>query len=1052
MPSVSLDDTDAWVFDLDGVITDTAELHRRAWTQLFDELFRSLPAGAGTTPPAPFSAEDYHRLVDGEDRMDGVRNVLRDRGIALAEGRPADPPGLGTVAGLAEKKDRAYLDLLAREGSRPFASSIDLIRRLKAAGVGVGVVSASRHCAQVLEAAHMNDLVDVRVDGHTADAMSLPGKPDPALFVEAALRLGTEPSRAVVVEDAVAGVKAGSAGRFGLVIGVDRTGHRAELSAGGAHIVVGDLGEIVLEGRGPSDNPWWLVYEDPTASNEGVVETLCTLGNGYLATRGAAPWARDDGFSYPGTYLAGVYNRLASQVMGQTVEVESLVNAPNWLRTVVRAVDEGSWATTDDGATVSAHRMQLDLRSGLLVRRCVVTDPLGRATSVTERRLVSMADPHLVAIQLTCAPVNWTGTLGISCSLDGAVADDETVEDRLLANHHLELVDQGSEDPSGAWLKMRTLESHIVIAMASRCLLSGQTGGARFSYLDAPGAPETRISVPLKAGARVTLEKIVAVFTSKDRAISEPGVAARSSVSAQQCPSFDDLVARQRLAWAPLWRLCAMTMEGERGSSEVLNLHLFHLLQVASPHLVETDAGLGARGLHGEGYRGHVFWDATLVFPVVNLRFPEVSRALIGYRVRRLPAARRAAAAAGRRGAMFPWQSGSDGRDETPNMLFNPLSGRWMADHSHLQRHVGLAIAYDAWQHWQVTGDLEFLRGSCAELVLEIARFFAGLATWDATIGRYRITGVMGPDEFHDGYPWSSEPGVDDNAYTNVMTAWVLARAGEIAGLLEGRPAFVLEKLGLHSTEVSLWDRISRELHVPFHEGVMSQFDGYDRLERIDLEAYLARYGNIGRLDLILESEGDTVRRYQVSKQADVLMLLYLMSAEELRAVLGRMGYPFDPALIRRTIDYYSERVTHGSSLSRVVHAWVMARRDRQASWRYLQDAFGADIADTQGGTTREGIHLGAMAGTADILQRCYPGLEVRQNALWLNPVLPVELEGLRFNLRFRGNDVSIDVDRRRVRVEVAPGLGPRSTLMLGREAFVLGPGETVEAAMNGAD
>jgi len=887
--------------------------------------------------------------------------------------------------------------------------------------------------------------------------MALPGKPDPALFLEAALRLGAEPSRAVVVEDAVAGVKAGRAGRFGLVIGVDRTGHTSQLSESGAHIVVDDLGEITLEGRGPTESPWWLVYEDPTAPQAGVVETLCTLGNGYLATRGATPWASDDGTSYPGTYIAGIYNRLASQIMGEAVEVENLVNAPNWLKVVVRAGNDGSQGEdsssgNERGVVVSDHRIELDLRCGLLVRRCVMTDGYGRSTSVVERRLVSMADPHLVAIQLSCTPENWAGMLTLRSALDGAVADDETVEERLLANRHLELDSQGTEDPASVWLKMRTVESQIVIAMAARCRLSGSTAGARFSYVGAPAKPETEVSVPVAAGTRVTLEKVVAVFTSKDRAISEPGLAARTSVAAVVTPSFSDLVARQRLAWKSVWRLAAITLKEESSLSDVLNLHLFHLLQVASPHLVEADAGLGARGLHGEGYRGHVFWDTTFVYPVVNLRFPELSRALIMYRKRRLPAARRAAAEAGFRGAMFPWQSGSDGRDETPDVLFNPLSGRWIPDRSHLQRHVGLAIAYDAWQHWQVTADLEFLRGPCAELILEVARFFASVATWDEGIGRYRIRGVVGPDEFHDGYPWATEPGIDDNAYTNVMAAWVLARAGEVAGLLEHEAAGVIDQFRLDRGEISLWDRISRQLHIPFHEGVLSQFDGYERLEPLDLQPYRTRYGNIGRLDLILESEGDAVRRYQVSKQGDVLMLLYLMSAEELRAVLGRMGYPFGPELIRGTIDYYAQRVTHGSSLSRVVHSWVMARRDRQASWRYLHDAFAGDISDTQGGTTREGIHLGAMAGTADILQRCYAGLEVRNDALWLNPVLPVELDGLKFDIRFRGNDVSVDVDRRRVRVEFAKGLGPRSTLMLGGEPFVLGPGQAREMAIEVAD
>jgi len=1039
---ISLDDIDGWIFDLDGVLTDTASLHRQAWAELFGDLFASLATESPSGSPPAFTDSDYYRLVDGEDRMDGVRNVLADRRISRPEGTPDDPAGLQSAWAMAKQKDARYMALLAEIGPRPFESSLELVRRLHTAGVGVAVVSASRHCAEVLEAAGLTSFVDVRVDGHTAQIMALAGKPDPALFLEAARRLAVEPSRAVVVEDAIAGVQAGRRGGFGAVVGVDRTGQGDELRQGGADIVVTDLGDLSLVGPGPRESPWWLTYADPARSQEGVIETMCTLGNGYMGTRGATPWAHDDGVSYPGTYLAGVYNRLHSVVQGRAVEIESLVNAPNWLPVTFRA-DEGSWLGAAD-VTVSSHRIRLDMRCGLLVRHCLVTDTAGRRTAVVERRLVSMADPHLAAMELSCVPLNWSGRLEVLSALDGAVVDDETVEDRLLSNRHLELVDQGEDDSGGVWLRVRTVQSQVTVGVAARCHTAGADGELHWSGGTTRGSPETHAFVDVSAGARITIEKVVAVFTSKDRAISEPGLAARQAVA--DAPCFDHLLSAQRSAWKPLWRAATVTMIDDDGSAAVLNLHLFHLLQVTSPHVTEIDAGFGARGLHGEGYRGHVFWDSLFAFPVLNLRFPAVSRALLSYRSRRLPAARWAAARAGRQGAMFPWQSGSDGRDETPTALFNPRTGRWMTDRSRYERHVGLAVAFEAWQYWQVTGDLDFLAGAGADLILEITRFFADLASRDNSSDKFHITGVVGPDEFHDGYPWASEAGVADNAYTNVMTAWLLWRAGELAELLEAEHRTeALERLGVEGPEIARWDSISRDLHVPFHDGIISQFAGYESLEPFDLEAYRHRYGNIGRLDLILDAEGDEVRRYQVSKQADVLMLLYLFSAEELRAVLARLGHPLEPDTIRATVGYYSARVTHGSTLSRIVHSWVLARADRQASWRYFQEALRSDVTDSQGGTTREGVHLGAMAGTADILQRCYAGLEVRDEALWLHPVLPRQLSGLRFRVLFRGNDITIDVDRRRLRVEAAEGRGGPSTLMVSGEPVVLRPGRVAE-------
>lgn len=232
---------------------------------------------------------------------------------------------------------------------------------------------------------------------------------------------------------------------------------------------------------------------------------------------------------------------------------------------------------------------------------------------------------------------------------------------------------------------------------------------------------------------------------------------------------------------------------------------------------------------------------------------------------------------------------------------------------------------------------------------------------------------------------------------------------------------------------------------VPLHDGVISQFAGYERLQPIDLDAYRARYGNIGRLDLILEAEDDAVRRYQVAKQADTLMLFYLFSPTELREIFAHLGHDLSDDCVRRTIEYYSARVTHGSTLSRVVHAWVAARGDRRASWRYFAAALATDMADAQGGTTNEGIHLGAMAGTIDLLQRCYTGLETHRGALVFDPVLPEEVERLRLTLAYRGQAI----DHHEIAVESAPCEVAPVDLILAGEHMTLRPGEHVRRRLS---
>jgi alpha,alpha-trehalase len=576
-------------------------------------------------------------------------------------------------------------------------------------------------------------------------------------------------------------------------------------------------------------------------------------------------------------------------------------------------------------------------------------------------------------------------------------------------------------------LVVQTRQSRTFIAEAARTV--AEVGGRP---LPATGRVERdsarvaqRFEFELSEHQPLTLEKTVAVFTSRDGAVSEPGLAAAAAI--EQLPPFDERLERHALAWDHLWSRFDLPLENQPEPQLILRLHIFHLLQTVSPNSIDLDVGVPARGLTGEAYRGHVFWDELFIFPLFNLRLPILTRSLLGYRYRRLEAARALARREGHRGAMFPWQSGSDGREESQSLHLNPKSGRWLPDNSRLQRHVSLAVAYNAWSYYQVTGDTDFLRFRGAPMILEVARLMASLATYDRAVDRYDIRGVMGPDEYHDGYPDRESPGLDNNAYTNVMTVWALDRALEILDVLPDHHAQELrDQVELTPKEVGRWDDMRHKLRVCFHDGVISQFEGYERLEELDWEAYRDRYGDIHRLDRILEAEGDTPNRYKLSKQADVLMIFYLLTAREVTEIFERLGYTFDPATdFRRNAYYYLARTSDGSTLSSVVHAWVMARLDRRRSWELFRHALRSDIHDVQGGTTHEGVHLGAMAGTVDLVQRCYAGLETHQDVLWLDPALPDELPSLHFRVHYRGHRVDIRIGEERVRVGVLPALAP---------------------------
>ena len=769
-------------------------------------------------------------------------------------------------------------------------------------------------------------------------------------------------------------------------------------------------------------DPWTVTYEGFIPKEESLREALCTLGNGYFATRGAGAQTEADDIHYPGTYLAGGYNRLKTEIAGRVIENEDLVNLPNWLVLRFR-IDEGDWFKIED-VEILNYRQALDLKSGLLTREIRFSDQAGQVTRVKERRFVHMAETHLAGLETTFTAEDWSGRVEIQSALDGRVINAGVDRYKKLNNRHLEPMGTEEIDRDAIFLKAQTRQSELRIAEAARTWIFKDGEPLQFErrLIQERDYIAHCFTVDVSEGREVRVEKIVALYTSRDHACAECGLEAVKAVV--QAENFNGLLQSHALSWSHLWRRSEMDFKIKPEYEDdhtlmVLHLNIFHLLQSTSMHTMDLDVGVPSRGWHGEAYRGHIFWDELFIFPFLNFRVPEITRSLLMYRYRRLDEARKAAMAEGYRGAMYPWQSGSNGREESQKVHLNPKSGRWIPDNSRLQRHVNAAIAYNIRQYYETTADMEFLSFYGAEMMLEIARFWSSKATYNQNLDRYEILNVMGPDEYHDAYPNAEAPGLNNSAYTNIMAVWVLTQALKVLDLLsEDRSTELRETIDLRQEETDRWENISRKMRVPLHEdGIISQFEGYDDLKEFDWQGYRKKYDDIQRLDRILEAEDDTPNRYKASKQADVLMLFYLFSSEELRTLFEQLGYSFEYDTIPKNIHYYLQRTSHGSTLSRVVHSWVLARSDRTKSWHLFKEALKSDYTDIQGGTTPEGIHLGAMAGSVNILQEGYTGIESRGDVLWFNPCLPEELENLHLEIRYRGHTLEIDIDEKELTV-----------------------------------
>jgi trehalose/maltose hydrolase-like predicted phosphorylase len=763
------------------------------------------------------------------------------------------------------------------------------------------------------------------------------------------------------------------------------------------------------------DDRWNLTHTEYVPEEQKLRETLATIGNGYFGTRGAMEEERDSEFHYPGTYIAGVYNKLPSTVHGKVIHNDDFVNCPNWLLTELRIGRGGNYVSPINQEILSFEN-NLNMRDAVVSRMITFKDRKGRITRIESSRFASMSNPHHAALRYTVTPVNYSSPVTIRSSLDGTVTNNGVARYRNLSSHHLEPVDQGPID-DGMFVQVETNQSHTTVVMSAKHALYGkdETVEAKRRITAEAGLVSETLTFEAVEGQSYTLEKLVSIATSRDENSASAIDAARTWLA--RSISYDEEFKTHRKEWRSLWNMADIRIEGDHFSQKVIRLHMYHLLATASPHSIHIDAGMPARGLHGEAYRGHIFWDSIYVLPVFYQRFPEVAKAALMYRYRRLDAARNYAREYGFEGAMFPWQSSNDGSEETQIIHYNPVSDKWDPDLSSRQRHVSIAIFYNIWEYYSYTGDEEFLHHFGAEMLVEIARFWASIAIFEESDKRYHIHGVMGPDEFHEKYPGAAleKGGISDNAYTNIMVVWLLEKALEaLDELPDTIRSSLIERIAFKPAEKEKWRDISHRMFVPItKDGIVEQFAGYMNLKELDWEYYRNRYGNIHRMDRILKSEGDSPDGYKVAKQADALMPFYLLPLHEVIRILGDLGHTIENPrdFLRKNYYYYLQRTSHGSTLSKVGHSSISRHMDTpEETWRWFQESLESDIYDTQGGTTVEGIHCAVMGGTINIVSRVFGGVTYDEGKIDIRPRMPAHWKSLSFNLLLRGRKFHFEI------------------------------------------
>jgi trehalose/maltose hydrolase-like predicted phosphorylase len=725
-----------------------------------------------------------------------------------------------------------------------------------------------------------------------------------------------------------------------------------------------------------SDPRWLLVADGWAAEQEPAMEGAFALVNGYLGTRAAVE--EGSRASAPATFVAGVFDTATQEVAQAAATPDrqvvaaptaELVVAADWSK--LRVLVDGA-ALTMETAEVLAHRRTLDLRRGVLLREWRLRAG-GRTTRLRSLRFASLHDRHVLGQAVEVVAEDWSGQVTVEAIVDGDVANEGGV--RHLVGHRARRVE------GGMLLEATTAQRHLDLCLATSTALATADGGEAVVE-DEPGerAAVWRCRFAASPGRGLRLHKLVTIFSGRD----DPDPAARAVQRLAQASGagLPALLGRSAAAWAERWATADVEVTGDPELQRGTRFALYHLIGCASPD--DRQAAPGARSLTGERYKGHVFWDNEMfVVPFLVFTDPPTARAVLGYRHHTLPAARENARGRGWRGAAYAWESADSGEDETPAYYFTASGERKDTRTGEQEHHLNADIGVAIWQYWQATGDEEYLLAEGAEILLELARFWASRAERGPD-GRWHVRGVIGPDEYHEG--------VDDNAYTNQLAAWLLDRATELATWLRERHPdrwrSLQSALGLDAAEPAGWRAVAAELvdGLDRRSGLIEQHRGFHRLQEIDLAPYRTRTTT---MDVLLG--WDRIGRLKLAKQADVVMLL---------AVLGER---WSRAVHEANFGYYEPLTVHDSSLSPPVHSLVAARLgDLDTAERYLREAIRLDLDFEHGVTAAGGVHIATLGGVWQALVLGFGGMSVADGEPRFAPHVPASWGSLRFRVRWR--------------------------------------------------
>lgn len=737
------------------------------------------------------------------------------------------------------------------------------------------------------------------------------------------------------------------------------------------------------------NSDWSIDYKGNASGKSSYgQEALMSLGNGYIGWRGAPIWSSYSENHYPGLYIAGVFNQTNTEISGRNVANEDLVNLPNpqLMNFYINDV------FVDFEKNTISRESTIDFKNGVQIDHYSVQVEEGEFILKTTK-CVDPVKYHRFGIKGTIVS-NFDARLRIESLIDGDISNQNVERYRDFNNKEFDIVSISSNI-----MQIKTLTTNIDISIGANTWVDGYHLPTLENFHS--NKIVQKYDDNITSGNEINFEKVIALSTNMET--EDPfNFVYKEMINM----SLQNISKNNKAYWNNIWNDWDIKIDSNDKDLQVLiRMNIFHIRQAAQHNANNNlDVSVGSRGLTGEGYRGHIFWDELLVIPYYAANDPKTAKNLINYRIKRLDAAKKNALIDGEEGAMYPWQSGLYGDEQSQFVHLNTVNNKWEDDNSRRQRHVSLAITYNMWIYVQYTGDESILNDGGLELLLETTKFWINKSK-KGLDGRYHIDGVMGPDEYHESYP-GEEGGIRDNAYTNIMLVWQLNWFLSLKNKIKN--AF--------SVDDELFNKakdISNRLYLGFNsENVIEQYDGFFNLKHVDFSHYKEKYGDIHRIDRLLKSENLSPDDYKVIKQADTLMTLYNLGSTHVKNIVEQLGYKLSKNWLKSNRDYYREFTVHGSTISRPVFGGISVDlMELDDALDNLLVSIASDYNDIQGGTTAEGIHLGVMGATLKLIQNEFCGVDMRNGQFNIFPNLPESWNSVKFKQIFRETEVIIEIN-----------------------------------------